>query len=112
MRRVRHRHAGADMIKDIAFHLSNRTPGTATIDYAVSVAAAFEAHLAGIAFALDPFIPPTMGIGDMVPADWIDEQREEAQEAADAAIARFEEAARGDPPSPGTPRPPRQRSPR
>jgi nucleotide-binding universal stress UspA family protein len=82
------------MIKDIAFHLSTRTPDTATTDYAVSVAAAFEAHLAGIAFALDPFIPPTMGIGDAVPADWIDEQREESEAAARAAIARFEEAAR------------------
>jgi nucleotide-binding universal stress UspA family protein len=82
------------MIKDIAFHLSTRTPDTATVDYAVSIAAAFEAHLAGIAFALDPFIPPTMGIGDAVPADWIDEQREESEAAALAAIARFEEVAR------------------
>ncbi|HLH92869.1 MAG TPA: universal stress protein [Xanthobacteraceae bacterium] len=82
------------MIKDIAFHLSTRVGGTATIDYAVSVAAAFEAHLAGIAFALDPFIPPTMGIGDTVPADWVDEQREESQAGALAAIARFEEVAR------------------
>jgi len=82
------------MIKDIAFHLSARAGDGATIDYAVSVAAAFEAHLAGIAFALDPFVPPTMGIGDTVQADWIDDQREEAQAAALTAIARFEEAAR------------------
>jgi nucleotide-binding universal stress UspA family protein len=82
------------MIKDIAFHLSARASEGATIDYAVSVAAAFEAHLAGIAFALDPFVPPTMGIGDAVDAGWIDDQREEAQAAALAAIARFEEAAR------------------
>jgi nucleotide-binding universal stress UspA family protein len=82
------------MIKDIAFHLSARAGASATIDYAVSVASAFEAHLAGIAFALDPFIPPTMGIGDAVPTDWIDEQREEAQAAAQAVIARFQEVAR------------------
>jgi nucleotide-binding universal stress UspA family protein len=82
------------MIKDIVFHLSTRTGETAAIDYAVSVAGAFEAHIAGIAFALDPFIPPTMGIGDAIPADWIDDQREEAEAAADAAIARFEEAVR------------------
>ena len=82
------------MIKDIAFHLSTRASDTATIDYAVSVARVFEAHLTGIAFALDPFIPPTMGIGDTVPANWIDEQREETQATAQAAIARFEEAAR------------------
>jgi nucleotide-binding universal stress UspA family protein len=82
------------MIKDIAFHLSTRAHADAAIDYAVSVAAAFEAHLAGLAFALDPFIPPTMGIGDTMPADWVDDQRAEAQAAALAVIARFEEVAR------------------
>jgi nucleotide-binding universal stress UspA family protein len=82
------------MLKDIALHLSTRTSDSGSIDYAVSVASAFEAHLAGIAFALDPFIPPTMGVGDVMPAAWIDDQRAEAQAAAEAAIARFEEAAR------------------
>ncbi len=82
------------MIRDIVFHLSPRVTDDASIDYAVSVASAFEAHLTGIAFALDPFVPPTMGIGDVVPADWIDEERAQAQAAAQAAIARFEEAAR------------------
>src|SRR5215469_11349476 len=76
------RDSGARMIKDIALHLSPRAKDGASIDYAISVASAFEAHLAGIAFALDPFIPPTMGIGDTVPADWIDEQKEEAEAAA------------------------------
>jgi nucleotide-binding universal stress UspA family protein len=82
------------MIKDIALHLSTRTSDSGSIDYAVSVASAFEAHLAGIAFALDPFIPPTMGVGDVMPAAWIDDLRAEAQSSAAAAIARFEEAAR------------------
>jgi nucleotide-binding universal stress UspA family protein len=82
------------MLKDIALHLSTRTSDSGSIDYAVSVASAFEAHLAGIAFALDPFIPPTMGIGDIAPAGWIDDQRAEAQTSAKATIARFEEAAR------------------
>ncbi len=82
------------MIKDIVFHLSPRASDDAGIDYAVSVASAFEAHLTAVAFALDPFVPPTMGIGDAVPADWIDEERRQAQAAAAAAIARFEEAAR------------------
>lgn len=84
------------MIKDIVLHLSTGTSAIGTVDYAVSVARTFGAHLAGIAFALDPFVPPAMGIGDALPADWIDEQREEAQAAADAAIAKFEEAARRD----------------
>lgn len=82
------------MIKDIVLHLPVRTGGT--VDYAVSVARAFGAHLAGLAFALDPLIPPAMGAGDAVPAAWIDEQREQAKAAADATIAAFEEAARRD----------------
>ena len=82
------------MIKDIVLHLSTRASDDGSIDYAVAVASAFEAHLTGIAFALDPFVPPTMGIGDVVPADWIDEERAQGQAAAKAAIARFEEAAR------------------
>jgi nucleotide-binding universal stress UspA family protein len=82
------------MIKDIVLHLSTRASQDATIDYAVSVAVMFEAHLTGVAFALDPFVPPTLGIGDVTPADWIDEERAQAQAAADAVVARFEEAAR------------------
>ena len=84
------------MIKDIVLHLSTRASHTGTLDYAVSVARAFEAHLAGIAFALDPIVPPAMGVGDAVPPAWIDEQRGQATAAADAAIAAFEEAARRD----------------
>jgi nucleotide-binding universal stress UspA family protein len=82
------------MIKDIVLHLSTRTPRDATIDYAVSVAGAFEAHLTGIGFALEPFVPPTMGLGDVGLADWIDEERAQAQAAVEAAIARFEKASR------------------
>ena len=82
------------MIKDIVLHLSPRASADATIDYAVSVAVAFEAHLTGVAFALDPFVPPTMGIGDITPAGWIDEERAQAQAAATAVVARFAEIAR------------------
>jgi nucleotide-binding universal stress UspA family protein len=81
------------MIKDIVLHLSTRASDDATIDYAVSVASAFQAHLTAVAFALDPFVPPTMDLGNVVQPDWIDEERARAQAAAAAAIARFEEAA-------------------
>jgi len=84
------------MIKDIVLHLSTRTNHPGTLDYAVSVARAFGAHLAGVAFALDPIVPPAMGVGDAVPPAWIDEQRAQAKAAADAAVAAFEEAARRD----------------
>ncbi len=82
------------MIKDIVLHLSTRASEDRTIDYAVSVASAFQAHLTAIAFVLDPFVPPTMDLGNVVQPDWIDEERAQAHTAAAAAIARFEEAAR------------------
>jgi nucleotide-binding universal stress UspA family protein len=80
------------MIKDLVVNLavggSRGDPGA----YAVSVAEAFGAHVAAIAFAHDPVIPATLMGG--VPADFIESQRAEAEANASAAIRRFEEAAR------------------
>ncbi len=45
------------MIKDIVVNLSVGERGSSAGDYAVSVAAAFDAHLTGIAFVYDPIVP-------------------------------------------------------
>ncbi len=81
------------MIKDLVVNLAAGTavPDPAT-QFAISIAAAFRAHLAGIAFAYDPAISPT--VMDGLTASWIDAQRAENLEAAQQAAARFEEAAR------------------
>jgi nucleotide-binding universal stress UspA family protein len=80
------------MIKDLVVNLTiGATRGFAG-DYAVSVAEAFSAHVAAIAFAYDPVLPPTLMGG--IPADFIESQRAEAEAGAGAAVARFEEAAR------------------
>jgi nucleotide-binding universal stress UspA family protein len=80
------------MVKDLVVNLavgeSRGDPG----GYAVSVATAFGAHVAAIAFAHDPIVPATLMGG--IPADFIESQRAEAEAAAGAAIARFEETAR------------------
>jgi nucleotide-binding universal stress UspA family protein len=80
------------MIKDLVVNLAvgeaRGDPGS----YAVSVAQAFGAHVAAIAFAHDPILPATLMGG--IPADFIESQRAEAEATASAAIARFEEAAR------------------
>jgi nucleotide-binding universal stress UspA family protein len=80
------------MIKDLVVNLtvggSRGNPGA----FAISVAEAFDAHVAAIAFAHDPIVPATLMGG--VPADFIESQRQEAEASASAAIARFEEAAR------------------
>jgi nucleotide-binding universal stress UspA family protein len=78
------------MVKDIAVNLSGRVAQDFAADYAVSVAAAFGAHVAGIAFLFDPVIPDATLGG--VPVDLIEMQREENSKVANAAIRRFEAA--------------------
>ena len=69
----------------------SRNLGAAAADYALSVAHAFEAHVAGIGFAFEPVMPGDRGRNS---AELIDAQRREGKDAAQAAIARFDEAAR------------------
>ena len=80
------------MIKDLLVNLATGIKNDTTIDYAVSLAGFFDAHLAGVAFAED-VIPPAMLAGE-VPPPWIEEMRKEAQDAALAAVEKFEAAAK------------------
>jgi len=82
------------MIKDIVLHISPGAFPDATVEYAISVASGFDAHLTGITFALEPFVPPTMGMGEVMPAAWVEQEWAKAEAAAKAAAARFEDAAR------------------
>jgi nucleotide-binding universal stress UspA family protein len=75
------------MIKDIVVNLSVGERASQAGDYAVSVAAAFEAHLAGLAFLYDPIVPVS-GAG-YIPAEVIDMQERENTAAAKAALDRF-----------------------
>jgi nucleotide-binding universal stress UspA family protein len=81
------------MIKDI---IVNLTPGDArdpAADYAISVAAALEAHLVGVAFIYDPVVPATL-MGGGIPANLIEAQRVENEKGARSATTRFEAAAK------------------
>ena len=81
------------MIKDVVVNLSAGTAGADVAgDYAISIADAFRAHAFGIAFAYEPILPPSVMGG--LPPDLIEAQRAEGEDAANAVIARFEEAAR------------------
>lgn len=80
------------MIKDVVVHLPAGPGRDAATPYAISVATAFGAHLAGVAFSYEPVIPPT--VMGTVPASFVESQRGENDKAAADAIARFEEAAR------------------
>lgn len=79
------------MIKDIVVHLNADKGGSPATDYAISVATALEAHIAGIAFVYDPFdLVSHLGYiaTDVVEAQWRDYKAE-----AQAAFDRFGRAA-------------------
>jgi nucleotide-binding universal stress UspA family protein len=79
------------MIKDILVNLSLGERGGFAAEYAISIATAFEAHVAGIAFLYDPVIPLS-GAG-YIPADVIDSQERDNANATKAAADRFAQAA-------------------
>jgi len=88
----RSKNENRDMIKDLVANLSVGTSRDVATDFAVSVAAAFNAHLVGIAFVYEPLLPMIDMYG--IPPEVIESQRRENQDAAKAAVARLEEAAR------------------
>jgi nucleotide-binding universal stress UspA family protein len=75
------------MIKDIVVNLAVGADGGPAGDYAVSVAGDLAAHLAGVAFVYDPIVPVS-GTG-YIPAEIIDAQQADNQNAAKAALDRF-----------------------
>jgi nucleotide-binding universal stress UspA family protein len=79
------------MIKDVVVSLSIGESGGPAGDYAISVAAEFEAHLTGIAFAYDAIVPVS-GTG-YIPAEVIDKQKQDNDDAARTALERFAAAA-------------------
>jgi nucleotide-binding universal stress UspA family protein len=79
------------MVKDIIANLSVTKEGSVVGNYAVSVAAALQAHLTGIAFIYDPVVPIS-GAG-YIPAEVIETQRDDNETAAAAAIKSFNAAA-------------------
>jgi nucleotide-binding universal stress UspA family protein len=80
------------MIKDIVVNLTGGHPQDFASAYAISLAAGFGAHLAGIGFIYEPVIPGSILGG--LPSDLIEAQREENSRTAKEAIARFESAAK------------------
>jgi nucleotide-binding universal stress UspA family protein len=78
------------MIKDLVVKLTAGTDRDHAAEFAISIAEAFKAHIAGIAFAYDPVIMP--GVMDGVTAAWVDTQRDANRAAAEVAIEKFEAA--------------------
>jgi nucleotide-binding universal stress UspA family protein len=80
------------MIKDLVVNLTLAAARDPAADFAISIAAAFEAHIAATAFAFDPVVTPA--VLDGLSSTWVDVQRDESRAAAKAAIDRFEAAAK------------------
>jgi len=80
------------MIKDILVSAPVGASSSPVIDYAISVATTFDAHLAGVAFVYQPIVPGMMFNG--VASNLVDSFRAECEKAGRAAIAKFEDAAR------------------
>jgi nucleotide-binding universal stress UspA family protein len=81
------------MIKDIVANLSVSRSGDVATDFAVSLAALLDAHLAGVAFLYEPIFPMSDRSG--IPAKVIEILRAENEKAAKAATSKFDAALRG-----------------
>ena len=80
------------MIKDLVVNLTVGVDRDPAAQFAISIAAMFQAHIAGIAFSYDPVITPT--VMDGLSAAWVDTQRTENRAAAQEAVDRFEAASK------------------
>lgn len=76
------------MIKDIVVKLPLVAERDRTTSFAASLAGLLNAHITGIAFVYDPFIP-AIEIGAAVPASYLDEQLLESERLAQAAMDRL-----------------------
>jgi nucleotide-binding universal stress UspA family protein len=85
------REAPQMIVKDIVVNLSVAEGGGFAGDFAVSVASALDAHLTGIAFVYDPVVP--VATTGYLPPEVIETQQRDSQDAAQAAIDRFNAAA-------------------
>lgn len=82
------------MTKNILVGLSDTKQGLAAQNYAASMAAAFDAHLSGVAFVHDLVIPGS--VFDEAVAAYSAQYRDECEAAAKRATAKFEEKCRKD----------------
>jgi nucleotide-binding universal stress UspA family protein len=80
------------MIKDLLVNIPIGAASVPVVDYAVSVADAYDAHLAGVAFAYEPVVPGT--VFDGVAASIIETYRAESEKVGKAAVAKFDETVR------------------
>ena len=82
------------MIKDLVVNLSVAAERDPAAEFALSLASAFSARVAGIAFQNDPITPTALMDSMPPPPDLIEALRMESERGAKAAAGRFDDAAR------------------
>ncbi|PAY09603.1 universal stress protein UspA [Bradyrhizobium sp. UFLA03-84] len=80
------------MIKDIIVNLEHDVSRDRARDFAITVGETFDAHIAGVAFAYEPEFPGYVMLE--IPPNIVAAMVEDSKKAAEAAIKRFDEAAR------------------
>jgi nucleotide-binding universal stress UspA family protein len=80
------------MIKDIIVNLEHRIARDPAREFAISIAEAFDSHVAGVAFAYAPEFPGYVMLE--IPPQILAQMIADSEKAALAAIERFEAAAR------------------
>jgi nucleotide-binding universal stress UspA family protein len=81
------------MIKDIVVNLAVNNSRDVTADYAITLARAFDAHLSGVGFAYDVFVPGS--VFGQIPRELASAERARNEQAARTAVTNFDRSARG-----------------
>lgn len=78
-------------IKDILVQVDTSRGNTARIDAALALADAWDGHLAALALVPEPYIPAAVGVN--IPPEILEQQRQRAQEQADALLDAVDDRA-------------------
>jgi nucleotide-binding universal stress UspA family protein len=81
------------MIKDIIVNLEHQIAHDPARDFAITIAETFDTHVAGVAFAYIPEFPGYVML-EQIPPDMMAQMVAESEKAAQAAIERFDAAAK------------------
>ena len=81
------------MLKDVLVNLTVDAERDMAAEYAISLARVFEAHVSGISFAYEAVLPGSIFGG--VAVELVQAQRAATEKMAQAAVAKFDAAARG-----------------
>jgi nucleotide-binding universal stress UspA family protein len=80
------------MIKDVVVNLAVNHSRDVAVDYAITLARAFDAHLSGIGFAYDVFLPGS--VFGQIPLELANAERAKNEQAARTAVTDFDRSAR------------------